>query len=229
MFDHLLHLALLPHRAKPHCTRPHFTRPNRTGLYAVAWLLACSCQSVSSSDAGATPAEDPAGPTTTAAPIAAPSSTAANTQVPPNPEVNDDTPDPDAPKPASAAAPKSDAKLTTPPKPAANEAKSATDSKATKTDSAEKTPTPAVVEPSPKEPPAIEKPCLAKSFKFAAVRSACEKGGVPQAKSLMKAWTNKGKEKGETVKCATCHDNQKTYTNKPTADADLRKLLDVIK
>ena len=46
-------------------------------------------------------------------------------------------------------------------------------------------------------PPAIEKPCLAQTFNFPAVRAACEKGGVPKAKSLMKAWTNKGKAAGE--------------------------------
>lgn len=86
----------------------------------------------------------------------------------------------------------------------------------------------------PKEPPAeptpaIEKPCLAQSFNFPAVKKACEKGGVPKAKSLMKSWTNKAKEKGEEYKCATCHDNQRTYTNKSNADDDLRKLLAVIK
>lgn len=85
--------------------------------------------------------------------------------------------------------------------------------------------------PSPKTDatPVIEKPCLATSFKFGAVKSACAKGGVPSAKSLMKTWTNKAKEKGATYKCATCHDNQRTYTNKANADADLRKLLDLIK
>lgn len=77
--------------------------------------------------------------------------------------------------------------------------------------------------------PVIDKPCLAKSFKFASVKSACEKGGVPRAKSLMKGWTDKAKAKGESYKCASCHDNQRTYTNKPNADADLRKLLDLIK
>lgn len=86
----------------------------------------------------------------------------------------------------------------------------------------------------PKEPPAepapaIEKPCLAQSFNFPAVKKACEKGGVPKAKALMKSWTNKGKEKGEEYKCATCHDNQRTYTNKSNADDDLRKLLAAIK
>jgi hypothetical protein len=77
--------------------------------------------------------------------------------------------------------------------------------------------------------PSIEKPCLAKSFEFSAVKSACEKGGVPKAKALMKGWTKKAKDKGEEYKCTTCHDNQRTYTNKPNATSELRKLLDVIK
>lgn len=81
----------------------------------------------------------------------------------------------------------------------------------------------------PAAAPTIDKPCLATSFKFGAVKSACAKGGVPSAKSLMKTWTNKAKDKGATYKCATCHDNQRTYTNKANADADLRKLLDLIK
>lgn len=88
---------------------------------------------------------------------------------------------------------------------------------------------PKVDEPPKDEPAAIEKPCLAKTFEFASVRKACEKGGVPKAKALMKSWTNKAKDKGESFKCTTCHDNQKTYSNKANASADLRKLLDVIK
>lgn len=75
----------------------------------------------------------------------------------------------------------------------------------------------------------IDKPCSAGSFEFPAVESACEKGGVPKAKALMKSWVNKGKEKGENYKCTSCHDNQRTYSNKPNAVADLRKLLNVIK
>ncbi len=88
-----------------------------------------------------------------------------------------------------------------------------------------------LAEPTKPEAPApvIEKPCLATQFTFPAVQTACKKGGVPKAKSLMKAWTNKAKEKGESYKCAACHDNQRTYTNKPNADEDLRKLLTLIK
>lgn len=77
--------------------------------------------------------------------------------------------------------------------------------------------------------PAIEKPCLAKSFEFSSVKAACEKGGVPKAKALMKTWTKKAKEKGEDYKCTSCHDNQRTYSNTPNAATDLRKLLDAIK
>jgi hypothetical protein len=86
----------------------------------------------------------------------------------------------------------------------------------------------------PKDAPAaaaaaLDKPCLGKSFEFGAVKAACEKGGVPQAKSLMKSWVKKAKDKGEEYKCTTCHDNQRTYSNKSNAAADLRKLLNVIK
>jgi hypothetical protein len=88
---------------------------------------------------------------------------------------------------------------------------------------------PATTGPSKPEEPAIEKPCLATSFRFSAVQAACKKGGVPKAKSLMKAWTNQAKEKGESYKCTTCHDNQRTYSNKPNAEDDLRKLLAIIK
>ncbi len=86
----------------------------------------------------------------------------------------------------------------------------------------------------PKAPPKAEKydgpsPCRATSFKFSQVRASCEKGGVPKAKAVMKYWVKQGKSKGQSFKCSSCHDNQKTYTNKSNAVADLRKLLQAIK
>ncbi len=73
-----------------------------------------------------------------------------------------------------------------------------------------------------------DKPCLAKSFKFGSVKSACNKGGQPQAKAMMKTLVKRGKDKGQNFKCTSCHSNQKTYDNKPNAVADLRKLLSAI-
>ena len=69
-------------------------------------------------------------------------------------------------------------------------------------------------------------PCRQKAFKFSAVRSACQKGGVKQAKSLMKYWTKKAKEKtGKRYKCSACHSSTKTYVNKPNAASDLNAML----
>lgn len=84
----------------------------------------------------------------------------------------------------------------------------------------------------PQPPPAKEapkgytgdKPCLAKTFKFASVRNACNKGGVDQAKSLMKGIVKRAKDDGKSIKCASCHDNTKTYTLKPNAVEDMRAL-----
>lgn len=75
-------------------------------------------------------------------------------------------------------------------------------------------------------PPAYSgpNPCKATSFKFASVRSACNRGGVPEAKSMMKGIVKKAKDKGEDIKCSSCHDDTKTYTLKPNAVADMRKL-----
>lgn len=70
-----------------------------------------------------------------------------------------------------------------------------------------------------------DQPCRAKSFQFSSVKTACQKGGVPRAKELMKSMVKKAKDRGENVKCSSCHTNQKTYENKPNAVADLRKLL----
>ncbi len=87
-------------------------------------------------------------------------------------------------------------------------------------------PKPAAPAPAPKKP--VSDPCRAKSFKFGSVKSACEKGGVPQAKAMMKSLVKQGKAKDVNYKCSSCHTNQKTYENKPNAVADLRKLMKAI-
>lgn len=55
------------------------------------------------------------------------------------------------------------------------------------------------------------KPCASTSFKIAAVKSACERGGQPEAKKLMKAAVKKAKDAGESMNCKTCHEDLKTY------------------
>lgn len=54
-------------------------------------------------------------------------------------------------------------------------------------------------------------PCSAKSFKIAKVKAACEDGGQPAAKNLMKAAVKKAKEAGESMTCKSCHSELKTY------------------
>jgi hypothetical protein len=84
----------------------------------------------------------------------------------------------------------------------------------------------------PKPPPAKEepkgytgdKPCRSKDFKFSSVRNACNKGGVDQAKSLMKGMVKRAKDDGKSIKCSSCHDSTKTYTLKPNAVEDMRAL-----
>lgn len=68
-------------------------------------------------------------------------------------------------------------------------------------------------------------PCVATSFQFAAVRSACERGGRPEVKSLMKSMTKKAEAAGTELKCNSCHTSLKTYDLKDNAVADLRKWL----
>ncbi len=81
----------------------------------------------------------------------------------------------------------------------------------------------------PKEAPKkVDQPCRAKSFKFGSVKSACEKGGIPRAKSMMKSLVQQAKDKGKKYKCSSCHTSQKTYENKPNAVSELRKLMQLI-
>jgi hypothetical protein len=204
------------------------SKPTRTASYTLlSLLLGCACQSESP------PPE--ATPTTTESSIAAPVVTAAAPDAVLSPSATNaalaaaEAAATAQPSTAGEVAGKDVAKV-----PAAKpgEVKPVADAKSGKADETAKgeTPSPSPAPDAPKDSePVIEKPCLAKSFEFPAVSAACKKGGVPKAKALMKAWTNKAKEKGESYKCATCHDNQKTYSNKPSADADLRKLLAIIK
>ena len=55
------------------------------------------------------------------------------------------------------------------------------------------------------------KPCVATSFKIAKVKNACESGGQPAAKKMMKTATDKAKAAGEDINCKTCHSDLKTY------------------
>lgn len=57
------------------------------------------------------------------------------------------------------------------------------------------------------------KPCVAKTFKIAEVRAACESGGSSAAKKLMKEATKKAKAAGVTegMKCKDCHTDLKSF------------------
>ncbi len=51
----------------------------------------------------------------------------------------------------------------------------------------------------------------------AQIKAACKKGGVKEAKSVMKAAVKKAKDAGKDWKCKTCHEDQKTYAVKKDA------------
>lgn len=68
------------------------------------------------------------------------------------------------------------------------------------------------------------KPCSGKA-KMAQVKKACEKGGIPEAKKLMKGWTKKMKADDGKTNCKSCHTELKTYENKPNAVKDLKAFL----
>lgn len=67
-------------------------------------------------------------------------------------------------------------------------------------------------------------PCTATSFATSTVRNACNRGGRPEARSLMRALMNNGKKKGLDFKCSSCHTDQSNYGLLGNATADLRKL-----
>lgn len=70
-----------------------------------------------------------------------------------------------------------------------------------------------------------EEACTAESFELAAVEAACNKGGRPAAKSLMKVAVKKAKAAGESMTCKSCHTNLKTYTLTSNAVSDLEPWL----
>lgn len=69
-------------------------------------------------------------------------------------------------------------------------------------------------------------PCTATSFATSTVRIACNRGGRPEVRSLMRALMNRGKEKkGLEFKCSSCHTDQSSYGLLGNATADFRALL----
>lgn len=54
-------------------------------------------------------------------------------------------------------------------------------------------------------------PCKAKKFEIPAVAKACEKGGTPAVKKIMKEAVKKAKAAGEDMNCKTCHESTKEF------------------
>lgn len=88
----------------------------------------------------------------------------------------------------------------------------------------------------PKEQPKQEEgytgpnPCRTEKFKFSFVKKACNEGGVKKAKNVMKSVVKRAKDDGKKIdgkkiKCSSCHDDTKTYTSKPNAGSELKKIL----
>jgi len=69
-------------------------------------------------------------------------------------------------------------------------------------------------------------PCRAANFSVSRVRDACASGGRPAAKKVMKDAISKATATGQLLKCSDCHSNQKDYSLKSAAVADLKKWLD---
>lgn len=69
-------------------------------------------------------------------------------------------------------------------------------------------------------------PCKAASFSVARVEEACSKGGRTAAKGVMKDAVGKALAAGTTLRCSDCHSEQRDYTLKPDAVAQLKKWLD---
>lgn len=70
-----------------------------------------------------------------------------------------------------------------------------------------------------------DQPCKTTSFKVKAVEKACNEGGRSAAKDLMKKVVDKAKAGGVSLKCTSCHVDQKTYALQPNAIADLQRWL----
>jgi hypothetical protein len=70
-----------------------------------------------------------------------------------------------------------------------------------------------------------DEPCTTEKFRFSAVRAACERGGRPAAKDLMKSLVKKAKERGEEVKCTSCHKDTKAFVLKDNAVDDMKSMM----
>lgn len=69
-------------------------------------------------------------------------------------------------------------------------------------------------------------PCRATSFSLDRVKEACSSGGRAAAKRVMKDAITKAIATSQRFVCADCHSNQKDYTLKPNAVAELKRLLE---
>lgn len=68
--------------------------------------------------------------------------------------------------------------------------------------------------------------CKAARFSVARVGAACATGGRTGAKGVMKDAIGKALAAGTTLRCSDCHAEQRDYTLKPNAVAQLEKWLD---
>lgn len=69
-------------------------------------------------------------------------------------------------------------------------------------------------------------PCRAQSFSVARVREACATGGRLAAKRVMKDAITRAIAMSQRLACTDCHENQRDYTLKPNAVADLERWLE---
>jgi hypothetical protein len=95
---------------------------------------------------------------------------------------------------------------------------------------AAKSKTASAKKPQPAEPPAASayqgaEPCRAASFSIDRVRAACESGGRPGAKRVMKEAINKATATGKLLKCGDCHSNTRDYALKSDAADKLQSWL----
>ena len=67
--------------------------------------------------------------------------------------------------------------------------------------------------------------CRTQQFNYAALRNACQQGGVAQAKRVMKQVVSRAKAAGTALRCSGCHSSLQTYALKPNAVADLKPWL----
>lgn len=68
-------------------------------------------------------------------------------------------------------------------------------------------------------------PCQAVSFSVERVRQACASGGRAAAKRVMKDAIGKATATGQSLRCSDCHANQRDYTLKSDAVAELKRWL----